>query len=565
VRSRTASRRGRAPARPLAVAFFAAVALALLAPAGAGAHAVLTHTAPHQNSSVDQAPREVRLEFNEPVEASFGAVRVFDRDGSRVDSGDLSRPGGKRDSIAMGLDGGLGRGIYTATYRVVSADGHPVSGGFSFGVGVPVPAGGGRGAPDVAKLLERSDAGPFVEGSYGVVRGLHYAALLLVVGALFFRLFVCPPGGDARWPGRVLLIAAVVGLATAVAGIVLQGAVGAGVSLGGALDSTVVEGALSTRTGEAWLARAFAWLVVLAFVLLFPRRPSRVELLGLALPAAVLVGSLPYAGHADTQSPRAVLIPADVLHVLAAGAWLGGLVLLLVAFWPRRSATPDAGAATATARFSRLALPAIVVLVAAGALQAWFYLDSVGALFDSTYGLALLAKIALLAAVVGLAVGSRRRVARLAGRAGGTAQGLRRSMRAEILVALVVLAATATLVRAAPPAAEASGPVVRELDVGPLRLQMDIEPAKVGPNALHLYFFDRRTGAQVDRVKQVTVRLNQPEKKIGPIKLRIPRKGPAHYELLGQALGVPGKWEAEIDVRISRFDQHTAETTFELR
>jgi copper transport protein len=276
---------------------------------------------------------------------------------------------------------------------------------------------------------------------------------------------------------------------------------------------------------------------------------------------AIVVATLPWAGHAETQSPQTVLIPADVLHVLAAGAWLGGLVLLLVAYWPRRRAEPADGAAAATTRFSRLAAPAMAVLIAVGAVQSWFYLGEVGAFFDTTYGLALLAKIALLAAVLAFAAGNRRRVAALP----GTAAVLRRAMSVEVGLAVLVLAATATLVRAAPPATIEAGPVIRELDLGPMRLQMDVEPASAGPNDLHLYLFDRRTGEQVDRVEELTVKLVQREKGIGPITLDIPRKGPAHYELRNAAIGVEGEWEATVTARVSDFDAHAAKTRFEIR
>jgi copper transport protein len=138
-------------------------------------------------------------------------------------------------------------------------------------------------------------------------------------------------------------------------------------------------------------------------------------------------------------------------------------------------------------------------------------------------------------------------------------------MLAEVGIAVLVLGATATLVRAAPHATIAAGPVIRELDLGPMRLELDIEPATVGPNDYHRYLFDRRTGAQVDRVKELTVRLRQRERGIGPITLDIPRKGPAHYELRDSPLGVPGEWEATITARVSDFDAHIARTRFEVR
>jgi copper transport protein len=536
------------------VAALAATTLALLAPATAAGHAVLTHSTPHRGATVSEAPPQVVFDFNEPVEVSSGALRVYSEDGERVDDGEIVRPDGSPRSVGVKL-GSLGRGLYTATFRVVSADGHPVSGGFTFGVGLAVAKGGT--APEVADLLEDSEAGAEVEGAYGVVRGLHYAALLLLIGAVAFALVLWPREEGPRWPRRLLVAAAAVGLVTAVAGVLLQGALGAGVGLGHVFDRTIVDGSLETRTGEAWAIRAGIWLVVLAVAALM-RRPQFLPTLVLMLAAAGLTLSLPLAGHADTQSPKALLVPADVVHVLAAGTWLGGLVILIVAFWRR----PE-GSAPVTAGFSRLALVAIVAIAAAGALQGWFYLDGIGSLFDTTYGISLLAKVVLLAAIVAVAAGNRRRVARLV--AGGAPGALRAAMRAEVALAVVVLAATAVLVRAAPPASIASGPVQSELDLGPYRLEMVIEPATTGPNDFHLYLFDRRTGAQIDRVEEMTVSMTQPEKGIGPIKLEIPRKGPAHYERLDEALGVPGRWEARVDLRVDDFTAYSARDAFEVR
>ena len=299
---------------------------------------------------------------------------------------------------------------------------------------------------------------------------------------------------------------------------------GAGVGLGDVLDRTIIDGSLDTRTGEAWAIRAAAWLVVLILLATAPRRPQRwlIALAGAVL--MVVVVSLPLAGHADTQSPKGVLVPTDLVHVLAAGVWLGGLAAVLAVHWPRPDTRASAEGVAATSTFSRVALPAMLVLVAAGILQGWIYLGSLTEIVSGTYGIALLSKLALVAVIVVLATRSRRTVARL--RAGTSAQGLRRVMLAEVALAVLVIAATAVLVRAAPPATVASGPAEEELDLGPMRLEMVIEPAKTGPNDFHLYLFNRKTGAQVDRVKELTVRLTQPEKDIGPINARHPAQRP---------------------------------------
>lgn len=525
---------------------------------------MLQHTTPHQNSAVDDMPQRVQLDFNEPVRAGFGSLRVYDSDGERVDTAEVSYPLPGRKSVAIGLREGLGEGIYTTTYRVVSADGHPVVGGFAFGVGVQVTE--QRDAPDVAELLARSSAGPLVEGVYGAARGLHYAALLLLVGAIIFRAIAAPPGSGGRWPAKLLIAAAAIGLVSALVAYVGQAALGAGVGFGGAFDGRVLQEAMDTRTGAAWMWRAVLWAFTAVFLVLYRDVATRWEIAGLALPIAAIVATLPIAGHADTQSPRAVLIPSDVIHVLAGGAWLGGLVLLLVMFWPRKGEVEE-GATAATGRFSRYALASIILLVIAGVAQSWFYLGSLGELFSGVYGLALSAKILLLGGIVALAAANRRRLARIAEGSGAAdrARALVRAMRGEVAIAVLVLAATATLVRAAPPVTVNSGPVIRELDLGPMRLQMDIEPGDAGPTDYHLYLFDRRTGAQIDRVEQLTVQLVHPEKDIGPITLDIPRKGPAHYELLNSPIGVSGDWVATVTVRVSEFDEYSAKTEFEIR
>jgi copper transport protein len=164
---------------------------------------------------------------------------------------------------------------------------------------------------------------------------------------------------------------------------------------------------------------------------------------------------------------------------------------------------------------------------------------------------------------VASAAGNRRRAASLT--ADGPVGALRRAMRAEVALAVLVLAATAVLVREAPPEATATGPAERELDLGPMRLDLVIEPAEVGPNDMHLYFFDRRSGAQVDSVKEVVMRLSQEDKDIGPIRVPIRRKGVAHYELLGQPFGVAGEWKVEVDARVSESDLYTDKTEIEVR
>jgi copper transport protein len=537
------ARRHRAPAA------LAALLLLLVAAPAARGHAVVVDTDPQRGAHLDDAPREVVLVFNEPVKARAGDLRVYDTGSERVDTADVSQPAASR--AAVELQSGLERDVYTTTYRVVSADGHPVSGGFTFGYGRQV--GADHGGPSVAELLdeEQSEA---VDIAYGIARGLHYLALLLTLGAVVFVAFVAPrgteTGGTVR---RVLLGAAVVAGLCSVAGVGLQGALAAGAPIGRSFAWDTVEVSIDNRAGLAWVARGLAWAAIFALVVLAARWPGRLWprlLWPVGAAALAIVASLPLAGHARTQDPSAVLVPADFAHVAAAGAWLGGLLLLLAVYWPRRGAGRDAAIAwRATQRFSRLALPAMVVLVGAGSLQALFYLSSPGDLVSEDYGLVLAAKIALLAAILAIAAANRRRVAREAAEADGPR--LRRAMRTEVGLALGVIAAAAILVRTAPPEAAEAGPPTPAVDLGPMRLEMSVEPGQTGTNAVHLYFFDRRSGAQIDGIDELRMELDAPGD-APPSTIDVPRKSFAHYQLDRLPLPAAGDWKLRVVATVGR-------------
>ncbi len=153
----------------------AAVLAALAMVPAAGAHARLIATEPANDAVLEQSPRFVLLRFDEPVETAFGAIRVYDARARRVDSGEVARPSEREARIA--LDRRLGRGTYTATWRAVSADGHPVSGAFVFHVGAP----GANPAGVAAQVLEGGTPAS-VSVLFSIVRALDFLLLLLVGG-----------------------------------------------------------------------------------------------------------------------------------------------------------------------------------------------------------------------------------------------------------------------------------------------------------------------------------------------------------------------------------------------
>jgi len=128
---------------------------ALLTTAGlaspASGHALIRSTTPADGEEVGGAPTEVVLEFNEPVTANAGAVRIFDTDGQRVDEGDAQVVGAAE--LHVGLQPDLDDGTYIVSWRATSADAHPVHGAFVYSVG---PAGEDIEAA-IAEILQDDD------------------------------------------------------------------------------------------------------------------------------------------------------------------------------------------------------------------------------------------------------------------------------------------------------------------------------------------------------------------------------------------------------------------------
>jgi copper transport protein len=361
-----------------------------------------------------------------------------------------------------------------------------------------------------------------------------------------------------------------VGAVSAVAGVVLEGAEAAGVSGFEALKEKIVRETLETKFGTIWGLTVVAWLLfglLTALLLRRDRRPGAPVLAVLFLPLLLPVLEPALSGHGSTQSPVALNFPVNAIHVGAMAVWLGGLATLLFVLpaATRQLAAEGRGRllAGALSRFSQVALIAVAAILVTGLVQAYVYVRHLDALLETGYGRAVLAKFLLLMAVIAIGAYNRRRsvprLRRIA--AGGEAPGragllLRRALRGELALLVVVLGVTAALASYAPPVSAQSGPFATETTVGPALLEMTVEPARVGANEVHLYLFDAKSGAPFSRAKEVTMTAALPEKEIS-LPLEPQRAGPGHYVVPSAFLNVGGDWQIEVMVRVSAFDEFT--------
>jgi copper transport protein len=249
-------------------------------------------------------------------------------------------------------------------------------------------------------------------------------------------------------------------------------------------------------------------------------------------------------------------------------AWLGGIAVLVFAL---RSATgklapEDRGKllAAVVGAFSTLAGIAIAVLIISGVVQSLVEVRTFPHLLDTAFGRAVLIKIAVALGIIALGYVNRSRLlpqlrsATTPGRAGLL---LRRTLKTELALGLVALGATGALSGYAPSIAVSSGPYSAVAYVGPARMEVTVDPAKVGPNELHMYLFDRKSGAPFAKTKELTVTASLPSKGIAPISLSSHVAGPGHYVIDGATLGLKGKWTFTVTDRVSDFDEYQTNFT----
>jgi copper transport protein len=524
------------------------VALAL--PPVAQAHAILVGTTPRESVVVQTSPQRVTLRFNEAVETKFGQVRVYDGQARRVDRGVVQQPTDR--SVAVALKPRLARGTYTVTYRVLSADAHPIAGGFVFHVGAagPRPEGiqgelqGGGGAPTSVVML--GDA----------VRAAQFILLLLCAGGAFALLW---PLAAAEPNIRRRLYAMLAGTAYALAtvagfGIVVQGAVADGVGLGDATRWSVVSSVLETRYGQAWLLCGAGALLLSALAAATLVESSRAAEVGTFVLAAACAMTPSLVGHAHVSGKLATI--ADVLHVEAAALWTGGLATVVAALVLQHGSRWRL-AATAIPRFSRLAVVSVAVLVVAGTISGYLEVRAVRGLWETSYGQLLLAKLALVTPILFLGAWNNRfAVPRLRHELASSRERRLFVQRsgAELTLMVAVVAVTAVLV-AQPPARAAlapSGPASAKTQLGPYQLRLVVQPAAAGLNTIQLYLLGR--SGRPANIAAVDVAASLSSKSVGPLRFKGRQLSQGHFVVRGAQLALPGKWQFRVSARRGEFD-----------
>jgi copper transport protein len=415
-------------------------------------HATLVSSEPAADSHLASPPTRVRLVYSEPIEGKLAKVTIVPATAAPI----VLRAGADpRDvhAVIAPVDA-LGPGTYKVEWRVVSADGHPVDGTFSFTVGdttVSAPA-APLTPPQPAQPAPREEPEVWGPAAFGapiipaMLRGAGLGALMAATGLLLFMAGAKPNAaqrGDARVRSATTAFA-----------------IAAPVLLGVHLVTWLINTSPDLKFDPAWAASALTttvgqielWRVGLTILALWAWWLARRTRLALAFAAGAVVVS-GAVGHPAAIAP-AWAVPAKAIHLLASAIWLGGLLWLLI-----RPAGDDLLLLVEDAnRVSSRALWAVIAIAFTGVVQTRLFLDSWSGLVTSAYGLLVLAKTAGLLVLVAFGAYNRQRVMpRLTTAASMTEVATLRSSVVGEVVVIAIVVLLGGLLAYVPPPSETEG------------------------------------------------------------------------------------------------------------
>ena len=368
-------------------------------------HASLLRSTPAANSHLTKAPESIRLVFSEQIVPELSQITLVGPDGSGTQLRVSNDP---RDvhTLVGGVGGALTNGSYKVSWRVVSSDGHPVGGSFTFTIEAARDTSGSRVLTPLSGKLTKSGDSTVSETTASpspaapeekqipvlaaLFRGLGLGAMMTGLGVLFFA--VTSRERRDLVPPKVIVRAITIGAILLVAHMI---AWLDHVSPTGRLSGDFLGSMLGSTIGRVELLRTILALLTLSAIAL-ARRTTPALILG---GACLLVSGA--IGHPAAIDPYWT-IPAKMLHLVAGSVWIGGLVWLV---WLSRCDEP--ACRIEARRVSSFALIAVIVIALSGLLQTFFFLNTPADLTGSRYGRRVLAKMIGLAILVGLGAYNR--------------------------------------------------------------------------------------------------------------------------------------------------------------
>ncbi|MEQ9447259.1 MAG: CopD family protein, partial [Rhodospirillaceae bacterium] len=519
-------------------------------------HAVLLGSTPAAQASLDESPEEIIFNFNENVGPIF--IKILDRTGKEV--GELGEWTVDGNDVITPVNGELPDGTYIATYRVISADTHPVGGSVVFAVGEAV-----------ASMDDVSAGGGETSGwviPVAINRFIQYGAMLLAAGAALFIVGMSVPSQVEASVYRMGKLSAII---AAISYVLALGFGGAEMMLGG--PGAIFSGAAWSQAMNSTLApSAFVGVPgLLILVFAFGKGPEGKSIALLMLGSVIAVGSFLVTGHAATAPPVWLMAPVVAVHLFCAAFWIAALYPL--AKTTQVATVQEAGAVMA--QFSERAVWSVGALFISGAIITWTQVEGPSNMLTTDYGWRLSAKLAVFFALLGLAATNKMVLTPALEKADpASAPKLRRSITFEYFAMILIIGAAVSLTLVTPPRATMDmesgmgemgmGGFQTTISKGKYTADFSIDPSRTSGSNMVMIEFKDDAGNPVEMV-DVNIVWALPTAGLEGIEGRGEMVTPGMYHFMFDQLIIPGEWEARIDAFVDDFDKQIFRTTVPIK
>lgn len=496
--------------RRISVAAIASTVLALtFIPGIASAHAILESSSPEASALLTSSPKEIRLDFDEQVEDSLGDVRIYDSEQREVASSNTVRSSSDA-SVVTAEAPTLKNDVYVVVWRVVSADGHPLTGAFPFEIGTKST---GTSAALLEEVLNRTETTSQLGNPMSILRLLGFLGLILLIGCVSL-LWRSPLLGNAR-VRKTLRYSSVFIAVSSLGLLLMQGPYAAGKSWGSLFDSVLIGDVMQTRLGLALFIRficALAWgfIAVTAFASV-----TRLWRIGVVATSVITIATYATSGHQSAGTLPAVFVPLDMIHLAGISTWVGALLVLAVIY-------RDNEVDNEAKRFSRMATWSMPLVVVTGVVQGLYLMGGISTITQTSFGKLLLAKTVLVACVVLLGSKARGRLE------ASKFSSISKIIRWESTVVVLVLTVTSLMVAQSPNSTTQSSTSFSATKVqNGIVAELTVVPATVGSAEVHVILTP--PGGSLTPAKSVTVQFDLPSRGIPPVPMKMTEIGPNHW------------------------------------
>lgn len=529
----------------------------------ASAHPFTEETIPNLTSKSPAGTTEIIVYFSEPVEIGFSQIKVFDSEGNQIDNKDTSYYEGEESLIVT--TNPLEDGVYTASTKVLSKiDGHLVPDAFLFAVGDAV-------VPDL------SDASPKTDLIFYPEAGARFPGLIgqtIVLGAVIASLVIWGTQNknilkeelekiERLHHGKFMSITGI-GLMLIFISNILMIAVQTI-----RLEASPID-AIQTNFGGTWLIRMALTVIVLGIWFGLDRKKilSTKNQIPLLVSMLALIATSSMIGHGAASGEVFALI-LDYMHNLVAAVWIGGIFYFVYTLLPAisqlKQSRQEKISLLLIPRFSIAFIISIGIVIITGPLLMWFLESDVGLITESVFGQLIILKIVIAAIMISLGGFFQFKLQRTAEKNIQSGKilihkKLRRSLRVDAALGIILLGVVALLTNGTLPAGEIQKVDAQEIIYGftttefteNIKFDIEISPFSSGINTILVKVSDFENRPVYDS-NQIKVKVSNPSKSISAIEIpmeKIERESIELIEFQGElTFGFSGNWEVEVEVQ----------------